>query len=89
MAEDHGVFCSGGRREGAGAAQPGFVGEDGEGDGFLGFGGEAVVVCGLDLRLGHQAAEMIHDLRVIGAAAGGDELIGITVFYGFENSNWS
>lgn len=61
------------------------MGEDGEGDRLLGFGGEAVVIGRLHAGAGEQAAEMVHDLRVIGTAAGGDQLIGIGVLDRLKN----
>ena len=79
------------RTSGAGdrtrAAAPGLMGENCKCDGLFGFGGEAVIVGGLHLRLRQKAAKVVHDLRILGSSARGDELAGVCIFDRFEDSN--
>ena len=68
--------CTGGGRDVSGQAMPGLPREQREGDGFLCFGGDAVIVGGLDAALewreicGEHAQE-----RLIARASTGDDVV--------------
>ena len=66
--------CSGGGWDVPGEAMPGVPGEQGEGDGLLGLGGDAVVVGGLDTAAEGRkiGGEHAHQCGIACAAAGDD-----------------
>ncbi len=65
-------MCSGCRGQIAGSSVYVLVGEDGEGDGFLGVGIDAVVGGGGDFDGGEERAKAAHQVAVVNASAGGD-----------------
>ena len=75
FAQDRGAAGSGGGGDVRGARVDVLVGQDGEGDGFLGVGIDAVGGGGRDGKVREKFAEAAHDLAIVDASAGGDQLL--------------
>src|SRR5665811_1370995 len=69
-------FGAGGRRQVRRLPAPRLVRQDGEGNGFLGIGVDAVIGGGGDIDPGQEAGEVGHNLRVVHAATAGDQVGG-------------
>src|ERR1039457_2507618 len=74
--QHHSSSRAGGGGEVRRLATPGFMGQDGEGDGFLGIGVDAVIGGGGDGDAGQEAGEVGHNLRVVHTTTAGNEVGG-------------
>src|ERR1039458_7139129 len=74
--QHHSSSRAGGGGEVRRLATPGFMGQDGEGDGFLGIGVEAVIGGGGDGDAVQEAGEVGHNLRVVHTPTAGNEVGG-------------
>ncbi len=73
--KDGGAACAGGGGKIRGAAVEGFVGQNGESKSFLGIFGDAQFWRADNFDLWKRGGQLREDQRVVGAAAGDDELI--------------